>query len=353
MERVIKSSRLTRLLDSGIVCSLQKRGVKEKDEWREYLETMERNGDIVAKLSNILNVSVLQIVDEKSAFEHNVSEHLHKELNGNFHIPSKACPTGAPHEPNLRSYLSKSQERDAEPASQNPITSLLQYVQSLSCPNPGVFFTGKPQENSEEFIRKFRRKYDKIIIRDTDLMEILADGHLGGHAKNLFRTLSPEIRSMGFETVVRELGKLLSGDTVASRMKAMGELRNLKIRQGQDIAEFCIVLERLGKRANPDSTFEEKPLEYAQILLENLKEWPEYVQLVAALHRVAPEKANQEIKQIAISIEQAKRNMELHGTVAMEVESGGFEEGCITAALFNPLITTKIPLENQSEEITS
>ncbi|KAK6017783.1 zinc knuckle, partial [Ostertagia ostertagi] len=43
-----------------------------------------------------------------------------------------------------------------------------------------------------------------------------------------------------------------------------------------------------------------------QILLDNLSDWPEHFQLVGALHRVDPRKAYEEVKQLALSIEQSK-----------------------------------------------
>ncbi|KAK6010697.1 hypothetical protein OSTOST_24249, partial [Ostertagia ostertagi] len=67
------------------------------------------------------------------------------------------------------------------------------------------------------------------------------------------------------------------------------------------VADFCITLEKLGRQANPDCTLEDRSLEYAQILLDNLSMWPEHFQLVGALHR-----AYEEVKQLALSIEQSK-----------------------------------------------
>ncbi|KAL6742240.1 hypothetical protein Aduo_015409 [Ancylostoma duodenale] len=47
-------------------------------------------------------------------------------------------------------------------------------------------------------------------------------------------------------------------------------------------------------------------MECAQILLDNLRKWPEHVQLISALHKVDPANAYEEIKELAISIEQSK-----------------------------------------------
>ncbi|KAK6055522.1 zinc knuckle [Cooperia oncophora] len=53
-------------------------------------------------------------------------------------------------------------------------------------------------------------------------------------------------------------------------------------------------------------------MDYAQILLDNLSGWPEHFQLVGALHRVEPQKAYEEVKQLAISIEQSKIMLEVN-----------------------------------------
>ncbi|XGW05283.1 hypothetical protein V3C99_016006, partial [Haemonchus contortus] len=132
----------------------------------------------------------------------------------------------------------------------------------------------------------------------------------GGRAKNIVRTLPSSIVDKGFEEVVKELGRLLSSDCVAGRMRALTELRSLRIRPGQDVADFCVVLENLSRRANPESAGEARSLENAQILLENLREWPEHVQLISVLHRASPENACDEVKQLALSIEQSRALVE-------------------------------------------
>ncbi|EYC18252.1 hypothetical protein Y032_0028g1760 [Ancylostoma ceylanicum] len=88
-------------------------------------------------------------------------------------------------------------------------------------------------------------------------------------------------------------------------MRALTELRKLKLRPGQSIVDFCIVLEKLGQKANPDGDFEIRSMEYAMILLENLKDWPEHVQLVGTLHKTEPSQTYERIKELAISIEQS------------------------------------------------
>ncbi|EYB97083.1 hypothetical protein Y032_0143g2375 [Ancylostoma ceylanicum] len=172
--------------------------------------------------------------------------------------------------------------------------------------DPGVF-KGKPNENFNEFVRRFRRKYQRVVLSDQVLVEILGDDHLGGRAKSVFLSLPVEVKRRGFDEVVRELGKLLAEDSVAARMRAIAELRELKIRPNQDVAEFCVALEKLGRKANPDGRIQDRSLEFAQILLSNLKHWPEHLQMLSALHGIKPERAYEEVKQLALSIEMSRK----------------------------------------------
>uniref|UniRef100_A0A7I4YAN1 CCHC-type domain-containing protein n=1 Tax=Haemonchus contortus TaxID=6289 RepID=A0A7I4YAN1_HAECO len=100
--------------------------------------------------------------------------------------------------------------------------------------------------------------------------------------------------------------KLLACDSTASRLRALTELKHLRMRPNQDVAEFCVVLEDLSRQANPQGALEERSLELAQILLDNLSSWPEHFQLVGALHNVEPSRAYEEVKRLALSIEQSK-----------------------------------------------
>ncbi|EYC34463.1 hypothetical protein Y032_0001g429 [Ancylostoma ceylanicum] len=156
-----------------------------------------------------------------------------------------------------------------------------------------------------------RRKYQRVVLSDQILVEILEDDHLGGRAKSVFLFLPVEVKRKGFEEVVRELGKLLAEDLVAGRMGAMAELRELKISPNQDAAEFCVALEKLGRKANPETSVQDRSLEFAQILLSNLKHWPEHLHLLSALHGVKPENAYEEVKQLAMTIEMSKK---IYGT---------------------------------------
>uniref|UniRef100_A0A7I4YDV5 CCHC-type domain-containing protein n=1 Tax=Haemonchus contortus TaxID=6289 RepID=A0A7I4YDV5_HAECO len=99
---------------------------------------------------------------------------------------------------------------------------------------------------------------------------------------------------------------MLTNDSTAGRLRALTELRSLKRRVGQSVADFCGVLEHLGRQANPSCSVKDRSLEYAQILLDNLTDWPEHVQLLSTLHGVDPSEAYDSVKQLALTIEQSR-----------------------------------------------
>ncbi|KAK6035134.1 zinc knuckle [Cooperia oncophora] len=147
-----------------------------------------------------------------------------------------------------------------------------------SCADSGVF-RGRPNEN--EFLRRFREKYMPLGYDDWALLEILGDDHPG-----------------------QDVGP---------------ERANLGLGPNQPVSEFCVILKGLAQKANPDCSISDRSLEYAQILLDNVREWPEHVQLLSLLHRSDPRKAYSEIKQLAITIEQSRG---MYGTEYRDVSAG-------------------------------
>ncbi|KAK6016736.1 zinc knuckle, partial [Ostertagia ostertagi] len=208
------------------------------------------------------------------------------------------APTGAAYGQHLRPHLDRWETAAEQTATVVALT--------LVC------FGGSRTKTSKNSYEGFRRKYGPLGYGDRTLLEILEDDHLGEKAKNVFLAIPQEKLEEGFEAVVRELERLLSSDSTAARMRALNELRSLKLRPNQSISEFCVILEKLAREANPESSLRERSLEYAQILLDNMREWPEHVQLLSLLHRSDPESAYSEIKQLAITIEQART---VYGTV--------------------------------------
>ncbi|EYC41411.1 hypothetical protein Y032_0569g65 [Ancylostoma ceylanicum] len=326
-----ENCKVVRILHGSVANALQQRGIDSEQEWEQYLATIERDGELLAEICEILNTDVLQIVKVVRQVKHKADAYDEEEENGGVKLNGellqrvsgerqgnaklhevqlqetpKREQIGASCAHDWKRCVATSSEGTREAAGQQINLEVLNCLQSLSCVDPGIY-KGKSNENFKEFVRRFRRKYQRAVLGDQTLVEILGDDHLGGRAKSVFLSLPVEVKNRGFDEVIKEMGKLLSEDSVAGRIRAIAELRDMKMRPNQDVADFCVALEKLGRKANPEGSIEDRSLEFAQILLANLKHWPEHVQLLGALHRVTPEKAYEEVKQLALSMELSKK----------------------------------------------
>ncbi|KAK5965829.1 Zinc knuckle, partial [Trichostrongylus colubriformis] len=303
-----------RELGKAVLNVLDERGITTVGDWMDYIRTTERDGELVAEICDMLKTDVLQVKEQIVALQVSNKENsavsgglcndsTFQRVNGNEMNPLQkaACSTG----PQYAGVWRRSESSTATEPALDSSGVLAAYLKSMACVDPGVF-RGVKNENFWEFVRRFRRKYNEVVRCEATLVEILADDHLAGRAKNIFASLPRMIKEQGFDAVVNEMAKLLAHDSTAGRLRALTELKNLRIRPNQDVAEFCVVLERLGGQAYPEGSLEDRSLEYAQILLDNLTFWPEHFQLVSALHKVEPRRAYEEVKQLALSIEQSK-----------------------------------------------
>lgn len=101
-------------------------------------------------------------------------------------------------------------------------THLASYLRSMACADPGVF-RGAKNENFGEFVRRFRRKYERVIACEATLIDILVDDHLAGRAKSIFLAIPRMVKEQGFEATINEMGRLLACDSTASRLRAVKE----------------------------------------------------------------------------------------------------------------------------------
>ncbi|KHJ96328.1 zinc knuckle [Oesophagostomum dentatum] len=345
IKRLMHNSKAIRVLHGSIAKILEERFIETEQEWEQYICTMERDGEVLPQLCNLLNTDMLQIVNVVN----NIKQQPDRSTNENGRddvVSNQGQLRARIRRADYNEQLLQDEKmertgisgvRDWKPStvmsSVEPIVDtnqqmslvMLNYIQSLSCVDPGVYRGGQ-NESFRGFIRRFKRKYGRVVTSDRTLMGILGDDHLDGRAKSVFLFLPESVKRMGFENVVEEMGRLLSEDSVAGRMRAIAELRDMRIRPDQDVADFCIALEKLGRRANPEDRIEDRSLEFARILLSNLKHWPEHVQLLSALHKVKPEKTYEEVKQLAVSIELAKKLYEPKQDTMLDVTAGNTGE---------------------------
>ncbi|EYB99000.1 hypothetical protein Y032_0126g1347 [Ancylostoma ceylanicum] len=323
-------------------------GIETPEDLGCFLAVTERDGRLIAELCQLLRTDASQIKNKIENLQRGICLHDQDEDMGELNLrqgrqqgfrgeddcqeqnksqmrsfrtadKDRLSETRLRSEPRVRQL--ESLRMPSQQSHQGMDQQFLAYFQSMACADPGVF-KGFENENFHEFIRKFKRKYDNVVRDDATLLEILADDHLKGRAKTMYLSIPQHIKDDGFESVVSQLASMLACDSTAARIKALTALRNLRLRPGQEIADFCVALEKLGRKANPQCTIEERSMEYAQILLENVANWPEYVQLIGALHRIEPKHAYNEIKQLAIGIEQSRRLCTVEkGNTSMETHA--------------------------------
>ncbi|KAK6016393.1 zinc knuckle [Ostertagia ostertagi] len=299
------------------------------DDWKEFVKVTERDGELLAEICEMFQSDVVHIRGVLAELPRNgqrnrlepTQEEEKMETDGESRTTfgrdheslrtegiqgaarNRRSQIGAPYGQVWRPRSEGSEE--AIGTSGQNLVNIMALIQANACVSPGVF-KGSSHENFEEFIRRFSRKYRTVIFDDKTLLDIMVDDHLEGRAKSVFLSLPTSVREQGFDAVVRELRKLLANDSTAGRLRALTELRCLKRRWGQSVSDFCVVLEKLGRQANPACSIRERSLEYAQILLDNLTDWPEHVHLLSTLHRVDPTEAYDAVKELALTIEQSR-----------------------------------------------
>ncbi|KHJ82742.1 hypothetical protein OESDEN_17563, partial [Oesophagostomum dentatum] len=253
-------------------------GIENADDFDDFFAAVKRDEGIVEDLSILLNTDVLQIKNKTAELLMNAAT---EDDNETIEMIQDVEFEEATARSNIRDWAAVREALEAIGGTDGKRESK---PTSMACADPGIF-KGLDHENFDQFIRKFKRKYDRVVRDDTLLLEILGDDHLAGRARAMFLSIPQVVRSQGFDAVIRELASMLSCDSAAARIRALATLKNLRIRPNQEVADFCVALEKLARKAYPECTIEERSMDYAQILLENLATWPEYVQLVGTLHK--------------------------------------------------------------------
>lgn len=90
-------------------------------------------------------------------------------------------------------------------------------------------------------------------------------------------------------------------------MVALGELRKLKKAEGQTVADFCIELERLTRRAHPELDEASLAIERTHLLYEQLAHWKNSYHLIKALEN--ENNSYDRLKETAMRIERRKATL--------------------------------------------
>ncbi|KAL6726387.1 hypothetical protein Aduo_008362 [Ancylostoma duodenale] len=99
----------------------------------------------------------------------------------------------------------------------------------------------------------------------------------------------------------------LKVDSNGSCVKAMTQLAALTIREGQSVAEFCLVLEKLAGRAYPDIPPEIVSLQKAEILFRQLANWEGSYCIAEAIETSSKDEVYEKVKEVALRLERNRK----------------------------------------------
>ncbi|RCN50733.1 zinc knuckle [Ancylostoma caninum] len=126
----------------------------------------------------------------------------------------------------------------------------------------------------DEFLRSFHLKFPKETYTNEDRREVFVS-YLEGEAKLHYSILSPRIKNGTLDEVVRALKSGSRLETQEERAHALRKLRSLIKRENQSEDAFCLELEILSSKAHPECDEDTLGLIRAEILQDQLQDWPE------------------------------------------------------------------------------
>ncbi|KHJ80512.1 hypothetical protein OESDEN_19813 [Oesophagostomum dentatum] len=168
----------------------------------------ERDGEMLSQLCDLLDTDMLQIVNVVK----DIKQQADRITDGNRRNDAASNQgredevTGVSDARDWRPSTVTSSVEAIVGTSQQMSLAMLNCIQSLSWVDPGVYGVGQ-NESFSEFIRRFKRKYGRVVTSDKALVEILGDGHLDGRAKSMFLSLPESVKKMDLENVVEEMGR--------------------------------------------------------------------------------------------------------------------------------------------------
>ncbi|VDL81861.1 unnamed protein product, partial [Nippostrongylus brasiliensis] len=199
------------------------------------------------------------------------------------------------------------QERPPSSATGEAFT-MSDYMRTMALPDVQPF-GGRPHECFKRFVKSFEIKYPKAQWTDSSRIQLF-ESFLRSGALTVFETLPARVREGTFDDVVREMKKRMSVDGNSQKVKALADLRNLTMRKGQSVSDFCLVLEGLANRAYPDVPLEVTSLQKAEILCRQLASWSGSYCLTEALELSAAHEAYDKVKETALRLERSLRAAE-------------------------------------------
>ncbi|EYB83687.1 hypothetical protein Y032_0331g2727 [Ancylostoma ceylanicum] len=182
---------------------------------------------------------------------------------------------------------------------------VVEYMKLSALPEVSPFH-GNEKESFNRFVNAFSVKYPSSIWDDRSRVQLF-EGFLRKDALTMFETLPKAVKDGPFEVVVEAMKQRLKVDSNGSCVKAMTQLAALTIREGQSVAEFCLVLEKLAGRAYPDIPPEIVSLQKAEILFRQLASWEGSYCIVEAIETSSRDEVYEKVKEVALRLERNRK----------------------------------------------
>ncbi|EYC17400.1 hypothetical protein Y032_0030g2025 [Ancylostoma ceylanicum] len=183
--------------------------------------------------------------------------------------------------------------------------ALLEYMRTAALPVIEPFHGGENQ-SFRRFVNAFLIRYHKPQWDDVSLIQLF-ESFLREKALVTFETLPKEVKEGSFEGVVDAMQERLQEDGNSARVKALSQLRCLSLREGQSVAEFCVILEKIAHKAFPDTPAEVVSLQKAEILFRQLASWNGSYSLSEAIETSSSGDAYENVKRAAMRLERNRR----------------------------------------------
>ncbi|KAK6028431.1 zinc knuckle, partial [Ostertagia ostertagi] len=203
--------------------------------------------------------------------------------------------------------------------------SMSDYIRTMSLPDVHPF-GGKPHECFKRFLSSFEIKYPRNKWKDSSRLQLF-QSFLRRDALTMFETLPREVREGSFDDAIEAMKKRM-------RVDGNSERRKLAIRDGQTVAEFCLVLERLSNKAYPDVPPDVTALQKAEILRRQLANWAGSYCLTEALETSTTAEVYEKVKETALRLERSIKTA----------------EECRTPARIKPTYRSQVRWEQRSDE---
>uniref|UniRef100_A0A183GV61 CCHC-type domain-containing protein n=1 Tax=Heligmosomoides polygyrus TaxID=6339 RepID=A0A183GV61_HELPZ len=174
------------------------------------------------------------------------------------------------------------------------------YLRYLALPEVRPYSGEDATYGFSTFLENFMLKYPRGSWEEAEL-GILFRTKLTGKAKRQYEALPVGVREGSFDGLVAAMQEACRVELRSHRIVALSELKKLRKKEGQTVADFCVELERLTRRAHPHMDEVALDAERAQLLYEQLAHWGDSYHLMEALESEAH--AYDRLKQTALRIE--------------------------------------------------